>query len=98
MPNLLMSEWDEKKNQQNIEKHGISFEQAVSIFNYPVYTLPSKYEGELREISIGLLESELVIVVVHTDRKGITRIISARPAKRKERKLYEKEIHKTTDD
>lgn len=88
-------EWDETKNQSNIAKHGISFEQAKTIFDGKVLTLPGKYKGEKREVGIGLYADEILIVVVHTDRMGITRIISARPAKRKERALYEKEIHQT---
>lgn len=89
-------EWDEAKNKSNIAKHGISFEQAKTIFEGAVLTLPSPYKGEKRELSIGLYKSEVLIVVVHTDRSGKTRIISARPAKRKERNYYEKEIRKTT--
>lgn len=91
-------EWDEAKNQSNIAKHGISFEQAQTIFDGVVLTLPAKDKGEKREASIGLYAGEILIVVVHTDRLGVTRIISARPAKRKEKALYEKEIQQTAHD
>jgi len=50
---------------------------------------------ETREISIDTLEKRIVIVVVHTDRNGKTRIISARPAKKKERIIYDEYFKKT---
>ena len=82
-------EWHEAKNQANIRKHGISFETARSIFEGPVFTrLDTRMDyGEDRHISIGRLERAL-IVVAHTSRKGCVRIISARPASRKERRDY----------
>jgi uncharacterized DUF497 family protein len=92
-------EWDEDKNQRNIEKHGVSFEQAQAIFDgFTVHAIDDRSDyGELREISIGLLDGVAVIVVVHTDRRNICRIISARRANRKERKLYDEEIQKAFD-
>ncbi len=89
-------EWDEDKNAQNIRKHGVSFEQAEQIFRGPVLTFADDREdyGELREISIGLLSSMAIIVVVHTDRDGVCRIISARPALKHERKLHAEALRK----
>lgn len=89
-------EWDEEKNAQNIRKHGIDFERAKAIFRGPVLTMPDDREdyGELREISIGLVGGVAVIVVVHTDRDGVCRIISARPAQKHERKLYGEALRK----
>ena len=86
-------EWHEAKNQANIRKHGISFEIARLIFEGPVFTRldTRKDYGEDRYISIGRLEQTL-IVVAHTSRKGCVRIISARPASRKERRDYDGQI------
>lgn len=83
-------EWDNNKNLSNIKKHGISFEMARAIFEGNVFTyIDSKCDyGEVRKISIGELIKDAVIVVTHTERYGRTRIISARPAKRKERAIY----------
>lgn len=82
-------EWDEAKNQSNIQKHGISFDEASQIFDGPVLTNSDTRESnELREISFGLLGVVVILAVVHTDRYGTTRIISARKATKKERKLY----------
>lgn len=84
-------EWDETKNRANIAKHGIGFRRACGIFDGQVFTFVDDRldYGEVREISIGRIEAIVVLVVVHTDRAGVTRIISARPAKRAERMRYE---------
>ena len=83
-------EWDEAKNRANIRKHGIAFEMAQLIFKSTFFTkldLRNAY-GEDRFISIGKIDDIVVLVVVHTDRNERTRIISARPASRKERQAY----------
>jgi uncharacterized DUF497 family protein len=86
-----MYEWDPQKARTNIVKHGVSFEVAIRIFEGPVLTRDEdSYDyRELREISIGMVGAAVVLVVVHTDRSGVTRIISARPATRRERVRYE---------
>ncbi len=83
-------EWDEDKNASNLEKHGISFEEASEIFKGPVFTnTDDRFDyGEARENSIGILGELVVISVVHTDRSGKTRMISARKATKKERRLF----------
>jgi len=85
-------EWDEEKNKKNIEKHGFSFNRALEIFNDSVLTMEDRRQeyGETRLISIGIMEKFLIIVVVHVNRKGTTRLISARKANQKERASYEK--------
>lgn len=90
----MLFEWDEGKNQLNIAKHGVSFEMARQIFDgFTVDLLDQRFEyGEAREISIGQVKNVAIVVVVHTDREGITRIISARPAVRSERRMYEQAI------
>lgn len=87
-------EWDEAKNRANISKHGVSFETASRIFDGPVLTRfdENDYGGEVREISVGSAGADLIVVVVHTDRDGVTRLISARRATRTERKLYNDEL------
>ncbi len=87
-------EWDEAKNQANIRKHGVSFETARRIFESFVLTwLDDRRDyGEDRYISIGRIGRAARIVVAHTNRDGRTRLISARPASRKERQAYHERI------
>lgn len=89
-------EWDDAKDRLNIEKHGIRFEDAQKIFGG--FTLDfiddSQHYGEEREISIGMIDGIAILTVVHTDREGTCRIISARQANRKERERYEQAIRK----
>ena len=81
------------KNQVNVGKHGIPFEDAKRIFDGPVFTRPDdrKDYGEPRCISIGRVANAF-LVVVHTDRNGRIRLISARPASSKERETYHAQI------
>ena len=92
----LPYEWDEAKNEANVVKHGISFDLASLIFDGPVFSKADnrKDYGESRIISIGSVENIVVLTVVHTDRFGKTRIISARRANRQERKSYEEALAK----
>jgi len=93
-------EWDEEKNRINIAKHGIGFETARLIFDGPTLDRVDdrKAYGEKRTVSIGVVKDILILVVVHTDRDGTIRLISARPAKRSERRSYEKAVQQGTDD
>lgn len=92
-----MYEWDLQKARANIAKHGVSFEVAIRIFDGPVLTRhENSYDyRELREISIGMVGATVALVVVHTDRFGSIRIISARPATRSERVRYETELQRS---
>lgn len=95
----MQFEWDENKNRANIRKHGISFHQASRIFTGFTVSSPdrgSQY-GEFREITLGLLDGVAVVVVIHTEREGRCRIISARQANRQERRKYDQELRKTFD-
>ena len=88
-------EWDPEKNYINEEKHGIRFEEAVKIFKNPVLTAIDDGEyGELRERSFGTLEGRVVLCVVHTERDDKTRIISARKATLRERRLFDEYYRK----
>ncbi|BDW98377.1 BrnT family toxin [Maricaulis maris] len=82
-------EWDPAKDEANQRKHGLSFGEAAFIFEGRVLTQPARRgrDGEARFFSIGLL-GERAIAVIHTERNGVIRIISARPAKKKERRLH----------
>jgi uncharacterized protein len=83
-------EWDEEKNLANQTKRGISFEEASTIFEGPVLSLEDEgHYGEIRERSYGLIGGVVVVCVIHTDRDGATRIISARKATRNERKHFD---------
>ncbi len=90
-------EWDETKNQQNQQKHRISFEEAQEIFLGVVFTfISNKLDySESREVSIGKIQNVVVIAVVHTNRQGKIRIISARKATPKERRQYYDYIART---
>ncbi|MBO4853300.1 MAG: BrnT family toxin [Schwartzia sp.] len=85
----ILFEWDEEKNELNMRKHGIRFELALRVF-YDENRLEeydeSHSEAEDRYISLGYVNG--VLVVVHTDRDEAIRIISARPADKKERMKY----------
>ena len=84
-------EWDERKNKTNLLKHGYDFSVGIIALNDPcaITSADSRQDyGELRRITIGLVAEEVFVVVVHTDRNKIARIISVRPANKKERRKY----------
>lgn len=91
-------EWDENKNRQNQQKHGISFEEAKEIFYGIVFTSIDEgfYNEEIREISIGTIQGVVVVTVVHTERNNKIRLISARKATPKERRQYYEYLTQTT--
>ena len=85
----FLFEWDEEKNEINRQKHGIRFELALRVFydeNRVEEYDEIHSEDEDRYISIGYVNG--VLVVIHTDRGEAIRIISARPADKKERLKY----------
>ena len=85
-------EWDPKKAATNLKKHGVSFQEAATIFGDPLaitFQDPDHSEHEERELTFGLSLQRRLIVVSHTERKDITRIINTRKMKRKERAIYE---------
>lgn len=88
-------EWDEQKARNNVGKHGINFEEAVTCFYDPLQVAfydPAHSEDEGREILIGHSNENRLLLVAYTLRKDIIRIISARQATRREAKDYEKGI------
>ncbi len=85
-------EWDDNKAESNAAKHGITFEEAVTVFADPdlLFTEDTQHsQGEEREWAIGITESGLLVVVVFTMRGEQIRIISARIATKKEQQSYE---------
>jgi len=85
-------EWDERKAATNLKKHGVSFHEAGTVFGDPMaitFHDPEHSENEHRFLTFGLSRSSRLLVVAHTDRGHIVRIISARLMKRHERKIYE---------
>ena len=86
-------EWDLKKADTNLRKHGISFEEAWTVFNDPlaiIFDDEDHSAEEAREIIIGRSIRHRLSLVCFTERtKGIIRIFSARLVTRKEQKNYE---------
>jgi len=85
-------EWDPKKAIANIRKHGVSFQEAATIFGDPfaiTFDDPDHSIVENRYITFGLSLQKRLIMVSHTERGKRTRIINARLMDRKERKIYE---------
>jgi uncharacterized DUF497 family protein len=82
-------DWGHAKNKANLEKHDISFDEAKHIFDGPILTWADDRQdyGENRDISLGALSPDAVLIVVHTERGDKIRLISARRANRRERKL-----------
>ena len=89
--NIAMDfEWDHKKAESNLKKHGVDFADAVSIFDdLNAITIEETHEQEQRFVSIGIDCFARMLVVVYTWRGEIIRIISARKATKREQKYYE---------
>lgn len=90
----LEFEWDKQKAKANQKKHGVSFEEAQSIFQYPLsinFDDPDHSIGENRYIIIGLSSQNRYLFVSYTDRGNKIRLISARLVTPKERRAYEQE-------
>lgn len=85
-------DWDAEKARENFRKHGVAFDEAVSVFFDPRAILvydEGHSQREDRFLSIGRSSGGRVIVVAYTEREGVTRIISARESTKTERKSYE---------
>lgn len=85
-------EWHRRKASQNLIKHGIPFHIAVECFFDPFlkYLDDEIRDDEVREKFIGMTKNSHLLIVVYTIREGdIFRLISARPATKRERKDYE---------
>lgn len=88
----MQFEWDENKAARNFSKHGVSFEEAKTVFADPLYVDfydPDHSEDEERYIIVGESNQGRLLIVSYTERGNSVRLISAREATRTERKAYE---------
>lgn len=89
---MLRFEWDEAKAGVNLSKHGVSFEEAATVFGDALaltFPDPDHSVGERCWLTIGLSTKGRVLVVVHIEKGRTFRIISARKATRYEREIHE---------
>lgn len=87
-------EWDPVKASANLRKHGVSFEEAITVFGDPLSLLgadPDHSADEERFLVLGRSRGGRLITVSFAERGVRTRLINARPASRRERHDYEKE-------
>ncbi len=85
-------EWDPDKATRNFAKHGVEFAEVATVFGDPLaitFDDPDHSDDEDRFLTFGHSIADRLLVVSHTDRGEATRIISARLATRRERKIYE---------
>jgi uncharacterized DUF497 family protein len=90
----MQFEWDPRKAVDNFDKHGVSFDEASTVFGDPLAITiddPDHSISEYRFVTTGLSKQQRLIVVSHTERNGRIRIISAREPTRQERNQYESE-------
>jgi uncharacterized DUF497 family protein len=88
----MRCEWDKIKAAANLEKHGIAFEEAATVFDDPMYVDfydPDHSYGEHRYIIMGASCQQRLLFVSYTERGDAVRLISAREATPSERRGYE---------
>lgn len=88
---MFKFEWDEQKATSNIHKHGVSFDEAVTVFADEMaltFSDTDHFETEERSRTYGISNKARLLVVVHTERRNNVRIISARKATRYEKNIY----------
>ena len=92
----LEFEWDPRKDAANLEKHGVSLEEAASVFGDPLGRIvsdPRHSHDEKRLVLLGLSNRQRLLAVMFTDRREIIRIISAQQVTRSERKNYAEDLN-----
>ena len=85
-------EWDKNKAARNFSKHGVSFEEAKTVFDDPLYINlydPDHSEDESRYLIIGASNRRRLLIASYTEKGNLIRIISAREVTRSEREAYE---------
>ena len=85
-------EWDPKKAELNLRKHGVEFDEASTVFGDPLALLmpdPDHSVGEMQYILLGMSSQQRLLVVAFAERPPQTRLISARRATKQERRKYE---------
>lgn len=88
----LEFEWDAPKAAENARKHGVTFEEAGTVFGDPLasyFADPDHSFSEERLVAVGRSDRGRVLAVMFTERPPAVRLISARPATRRERDAYE---------
>ena len=93
----LLFEWDEVKARENFRKHGVTFDEARTVFGDPfsiTISDPQHSRGEYRFVDLGRSATDEILIVAYTERKGKIRIINCRKAIKRERRIYEKGIGK----
>ncbi|MEL6488751.1 MAG: BrnT family toxin [Cyanobacteria bacterium J06621_3] len=91
----MVFDWNKEKARKNADKHGVSFDEAISVFNDPLFLTfadPKHSLHEKRFIIVGESAKGRLLMVAYTEREEVTRLISARPVTRKERKVYESDF------
>jgi len=90
----MLADFDPKKNAANIKKHGVPLSEGDGVLNDPLALTveDDATEGEQRFVTLGTNVFGILMVVVHTPRRGGSRIISVRKAEPKERRHYEKSV------
>jgi uncharacterized DUF497 family protein len=99
VPTTPEFEWDATKARENLKKHGVAFEEALTLFADPlarIFDDPDHSENEQRELIVGHSAQQRLLVVSFTERQPRTRIIGAREATTLERRDYEENGPKTT--
>ncbi len=94
----MIYEWSAAKAASNLRKHGLSLEEATTVFSDPLavtFSDPDHSTQEQREITIGHTISERAVFVAHSVGEDRIRIISVRLATRSERRQYEEGIRKS---
>lgn len=86
--------WDDEKAVVNLAKHGVSFEEAETVFDDPLYVDfydPDHSSEEHRYIIIGESRRGRLLIISYTERDDVTRLISAREVTKGEREVYEED-------
>jgi uncharacterized DUF497 family protein len=85
-------DWDIKKAAASLRKHGVSFQEAGTVFGDPMaltFDDPDHSVGERRLLTFGVTRTSKLLIVCHAEEAGVTRIISAREMNKRERRIYE---------
>lgn len=88
----MIFEWDQNKAARNWSKHGVSFEEAETVFDDPLlidFYDPDHSEEEARYLMVGASNRRRLLIVSYTERGDLIRLISAREVTRSERQAYE---------
>ena len=92
---MLLFEWDPEKAKNNLKKHGITFDEASTVFKDTLSLTiddPLHSHDEERLVIIGMSQNNRFLTVVHVERSEKIRIISARKSTKNERRFYESDV------